>query len=473
MKKLYFLLLICSALVSKGFSQAFVWTDPIPVSDSLSDNVNFNMPPLFGSSSEGLFGVWEKQINASTTAIYGRDMLGMTPPFLMLFQPNVIFRHPVVENYLNGDTILAVIYETNMNGNWDIYCSKYLSNGTMAPPVPVVNSPADEENLRYSPNMGIVWEQNGAVMFRNFIVGFATTGLTTVILDQGDCHHPSISSGYCEWEKVSGTDTVVMYAMYQSATSSWTSPQQLVGGINRNISNMDDYGSMIMWQARAGSDWRIKFADLYTPTFYTVNDFQGANNIEPAMINVMLVTKGKFPYLPSFLSFASDVSGSYEIYVNQAFFDTIYTNISNHPGMNHHPQFFSTFVYNYGYMTVFLTWESWRNNHWQIWMTHIDIPEGITEKNALGSLNLKNFPNPFNQSTTITYECTDAGSSSIAIYDIIGEKICILKEGLDQPGKHSLVWDGKDGNGNSVSPGIYICSLRINNQVSQRKITVR
>ena len=54
----------------------------------------------------------------------------------------------------------------------------------------------------------------------------------------------------------------------------------------------------------------------------------------------------------------------------------------------------------------------------------------------------------------------------------MGMKVRTLKEGTEQPGKHSLTWDGKDANGNRMTPGIYICSLEINNKRIQRKITI-
>jgi hypothetical protein len=472
MKKSLFLLIISLSMFISGFGQSFVWTDPIPVTDSISTNVNIGLPPLFGFGTDILFGVWEKTIDANTTALYGRNISSMEEPFIMLSQPNVQYRHPMVINWQNGDTLLAVIYETNQNGNWDIYYSKYLSNGTMSPSLPICNTAADEVNFKYQDSFGLVWEQDGAIKFMNYVIGGSPSTATTYNLDQVNCHHPVISTGYCEWEKVIGSDTAVMFSEFHSLTSSWTPSAQLFGGINKNLYCTNDFGAFLIWQSKVDSKWRIKNSQVYDQSFYYVNDFAGANNIEPNLIPVPLVTKGMSPALPSFLSFASDVTGNYEIYVNHDIFDTVYYNISNHATINRHPQFFATMSYLYGYYSAFLFWESWRNNNWQIWVSHIDVPEGIRENGPAGSIILDNYPNPFTGTTTIQYKIAKEGYSSIEIFNTLGKKIRTLKEGSDSQGTHSIVWDGNDADGNRLLPGIYICTLRINDNLIQRKIAV-
>lgn len=43
-----------------------------------------------------------------------------------------------------------------------------------------------------------------------------------------------------------------------------------------------------------------------------------------------------------------------------------------------------------------------------------------------------------------------------------------------QAGKHSVVWDGTDNSGNTVSPGVCFYKLKINNEpVSTRKMVVK
>ncbi len=472
MKNFFLFILIYASSVCYGFGQTIVWTEPVPITDSLTNNMNINMLDLFDNYSDSVYFVWERSVDTSSTAIYGRNLLTMSEPFAILSQPNVHFRNPKVFNWISGDTILIVLYETNMNGNWDIYTSKVLKDRSVAPPVAVCNSPADEQNYKYLFNPGIVWEQNGAIMIKKYSIGGNPSIETPVVLDQGNCHNPVLSWGYCEWEKVIGTDTVIMYSVNDYGTSVWGPPAQLIDGVNAKLSCGDGQNSFLVWQAKESADWRLKCADVSSQTFYSITDFPDANNIDPVFTSVPIVTKMGFPFPFTFFSFASDITSNYEVYVNQDLFDTTFVNISNYESSNLHPQFFSTWRYMYGYVTVFLCWESWRNNHWQIWISHIDVPEGINERQSDGSVALRNYPNPFDKSTTIDYELKNGGSSEIAIFTMMGKEIRILKNGVDIPGKHSLVWDAKDDNGNCVAPGIYICTLKINDKSIQRKITL-
>lgn len=473
MKNFTLFFVIYISIISSGYSQSAVWTDPVAVTDSLTNNVNINLPDMFGSNSDtAIYSVWEKTIDTHTTAIYGRNLITMGEPFVILSQPNVQFRHPVIRNWISGDTVLLVLYETNMNGNWDIYYSKYLKNGTVSPPVPVCNSAENEMNFKFHDSFGIVWEQNGAIMFKNFVIGGFPSPVITVTIDQGNCHNPVLSYNYCAWQKVVGTDTTIMQAQYNYSGSSWYSPLLVAQGINKNLSVGPGDDSYLTWQAKEGGKWVSKAVDLFDGLPYTTANFPGSNNIYPTFLNTLIITKQGITFLPSYFSFASDVTGNYEIYVNQVYWDTNYFNISNHQTFNIHPNFFSSMTYMYGYQTVFLCWESFRNNHWQIWMSHVDIAMGLNDQSSSGLAGLENFPNPFSQSTTITYELASESYSSIIITNMMGERIRILKEGREGQGKHSLTWDGKDSNGNHVAPGIYLCLMKVNDRFMQRKISV-
>ena len=73
---------------------------------------------------------------------------------------------------------------------------------------------------------------------------------------------------------------------------------------------------------------------------------------------------------------------------------------------------------------------------------------------------LSNFPNPFNPSTTISFNFTakDAKDAKIEIYNVKGQKI---KQYSIFNIQSSIVWDGRDENNNPVSSGIYFYQLRI------------
>jgi hypothetical protein len=72
---------------------------------------------------------------------------------------------------------------------------------------------------------------------------------------------------------------------------------------------------------------------------------------------------------------------------------------------------------------------------------------------------LPNSPNPFNPSTTITFSLPSNGFTSLVIYNIMGQKVRNLLMETKKAGTHSIIWDGRDENGMTVSSGIYISKL--------------
>jgi hypothetical protein len=68
---------------------------------------------------------------------------------------------------------------------------------------------------------------------------------------------------------------------------------------------------------------------------------------------------------------------------------------------------------------------------------------------------MRNYPNPFNTSTTIEYYLPEAGDICIEIYSLLGQKIARLDQTSKSAGKHSIVWDASD-----VSSGLYFARLR-------------
>jgi hypothetical protein len=86
--------------------------------------------------------------------------------------------------------------------------------------------------------------------------------------------------------------------------------------------------------------------------------------------------------------------------------------------------------------------------------------ETITHLVSKSQLLYANYPNPFNPETTINFfipECRGEMSSNLQlqIYDITGKLVKILINGKMEPGYHSVIWDGKDGNGKEVASGLY------------------
>jgi len=81
-----------------------------------------------------------------------------------------------------------------------------------------------------------------------------------------------------------------------------------------------------------------------------------------------------------------------------------------------------------------------------------------------------NFPNPFNPSTTIEFTLASPGKTTLVVYDIMGRMIRELVSGQILSGKHTVLWDGKDDSGRSVSSGVYIARLTAGNHTAVQKM---
>ena len=80
------------------------------------------------------------------------------------------------------------------------------------------------------------------------------------------------------------------------------------------------------------------------------------------------------------------------------------------------------------------------------------------------------YPNPFNPTTTITYELLKQDNVKINIYDVSGKLVKELVNREDNAGKHSVVWNGKNNNGKQVSSGNYFYQIMCGDFVQAKKM---
>jgi hypothetical protein len=78
------------------------------------------------------------------------------------------------------------------------------------------------------------------------------------------------------------------------------------------------------------------------------------------------------------------------------------------------------------------------------------------------------YPNPFNPSTTISFDILDAAdrNTSLHIYDITGKLVETLVNGRVPVGTHAITWNPKN-----LSSGLYILQLKVGNKTFNQKLT--
>jgi subtilisin family serine protease len=84
---------------------------------------------------------------------------------------------------------------------------------------------------------------------------------------------------------------------------------------------------------------------------------------------------------------------------------------------------------------------------------------------------LNNYPNPFNESTTIVVQAGGEQQIELAIHNILGQLVRTIYKGKSQAGFNYFQWrEGLDDAGYQVASGIYICRLTSSGLVLSQKI---
>lgn len=93
--------------------------------------------------------------------------------------------------------------------------------------------------------------------------------------------------------------------------------------------------------------------------------------------------------------------------------------------------------------------------------------DGLTSVPPVGhSMIISCSPNPFNPRTTIQFHLAAEGNASLKIYNLAGQMVRTLIEGALTEGDHSILWNGRDDRGVSMSSGAYFVRLETANTIS-------
>jgi len=86
-------------------------------------------------------------------------------------------------------------------------------------------------------------------------------------------------------------------------------------------------------------------------------------------------------------------------------------------------------------------------------------PVAVDQDETFGSFMFclsQNRPNPFNAATSIEYTMPEGCRVSLAVYNLLGQRVRILVESYQSAGRHEITWDGRDDGGHEVASGLYL-----------------
>lgn len=106
---------------------------------------------------------------------------------------------------------------------------------------------------------------------------------------------------------------------------------------------------------------------------------------------------------------------------------------------------------------------------------HTNLDVNVVAADGISSRKLtvdQNRPNPFNPSTKIAFTAPARGEVSVKIYNLRGELVTTLLNGVVDAGPNSVIWNGVDAKGQSVASGIYIYQVTGFDQTVTRKMAL-
>jgi hypothetical protein len=93
------------------------------------------------------------------------------------------------------------------------------------------------------------------------------------------------------------------------------------------------------------------------------------------------------------------------------------------------------------------------------------------QKSEAASFQLyQNYPNPFSERTTITYQIKQQAPVVIGIYNILGQRVKFFQRDFNGQNVGQVQWDGTDVLGKKVANGIYFYSINVREKRQVKKM---
>jgi hypothetical protein len=84
----------------------------------------------------------------------------------------------------------------------------------------------------------------------------------------------------------------------------------------------------------------------------------------------------------------------------------------------------------------------------------------------------QNYPNPFNSSTNIRFTLARRLEVNLSIYNILGQRVCTLLDGIRPSGYHTVSWDGRNDSGIPVASGLYFYLIKAGERIEAGKMVL-
>ncbi len=82
----------------------------------------------------------------------------------------------------------------------------------------------------------------------------------------------------------------------------------------------------------------------------------------------------------------------------------------------------------------------------------------------------ENYPNPFNPTTNISFDLVEHSPTEVTVWNMLGQKVATLYSGELPAGRHTLTFEARSENGNTLPSGVYIYKVAAGNKVDTKKM---
>jgi len=137
--------------------------------------------------------------------------------------------------------------------------------------------------------------------------------------------------------------------------------------------------------------------------------------------------------------------------------DAFYSEVLTEPGL-----------YHYYVVVLYAEGESLPSATYTVGFPFSDNPEGPAT--PMVTKLFSNYPNPFNPTTTISFDLATGGRTSLRIFNLRGQVVKTLCDEDISAGNHRFVWDGRDDNDRRVASGVYMYRLSTPRYTETRKM---
>lgn len=95
----------------------------------------------------------------------------------------------------------------------------------------------------------------------------------------------------------------------------------------------------------------------------------------------------------------------------------------------------------------------------------------VSEK-ALEAVAVKTYPNPFTESTTISFTTQRNAKVKISAVNILGQEVATIANQQMEEGKHFIQWNGDSNSGQTLPNGQYFIQVSVDGAVSTSKVVL-